>query len=106
MNRTSTMFSTASLQRPKNIYNHLNSYVEGDSVVDFSIKSDVDGAIFALNGEKVTSYNGKYIAGYDFDLKAYAPMGYKFEGWDISDSSSIKSLNASGAQDLVRCRVL
>ncbi len=87
------------LQRPKNIYNHLNSYVEGDSVVDFSIKCDVDGAIFALNGEKVTSYNGKYIAGYDFDLKAYAPMGYKFEGWDISDSSSIKSLNASGAQD-------
>ncbi|MBO4334064.1 MAG: CotH kinase family protein [Paludibacteraceae bacterium] len=87
------------LNRPNNIYKHLNSYVEGDSVVDFNFHGNVEGAVFALNGEKVSSYSGKYIAGYDFELKAYAPVGYKFEGWTISDSSSLKSLNASGAQN-------
>ncbi|MCQ2191371.1 MAG: CotH kinase family protein [Paludibacteraceae bacterium] len=87
------------LERPKNIYKHLKYYVDGDSVVNFSINSDVDGAVFALNGEKINNFNGKYIAGYDFDIQAYAPAGYKFVGWEISDSSSIKSLATSGAKE-------
>ena len=87
------------LERPQNIYKHLKYYVDGDSVVNFSINSDVDGAVFALNGEKINNFNGKYIAGYDFDIQAYAPAGYKFVGWEISDSSSIKSLATSGAKE-------
>ncbi len=81
--------------RSKYIYKHLTSYVKGDSTVNFSLSSNVAGAILTLNGEKLpTAYNGKYIAGYDFDLEAYAPMGYVFERWEISDSAHIKISNS------------
>lgn len=86
---------TFALARPAYIYDHLELYTEGDSVVNFTIDSNVEGAFFSFNGEKVSSFNGKYIAGYDFDIEAYGPMGYVFDRWEISDTSHVKITNST-----------
>ena len=85
------------LNRAENIYNQLVSYVEGTSLVNLSIESDVDGAVFVVNGETMSRYNSKYISDYDLNIKVYPPIGYEFAGWtfDDKDSVSIKSESIS-----------
>lgn len=84
---------TFALRRGKDIYKQLVSYVEGSSLVNLSIESDVEGAVFVVNGEAMSKYNTKYITDYDLNVKVYPPLGYKFAGWtfDDKDSVSIKS---------------
>lgn len=96
VNETSSMRKFA-LERPANIYKHLTSYVGGKSAVDLKITSNVK-ASFSLNGETFSSFEGKYIAGYDFDLYVYAPMGYVFDHWEISEE---KNLNATQKSEAV-----
>lgn len=81
------------LRRGKDIYKQLVTYVEGSSLVNLSIGSDVDGAVFVVNGETMSKYNAKYIADYDLNIKVYPPIGYEFAGWtfDDKDSVSVKS---------------
>ncbi len=85
------------LKRGKDIYKQLVSYVEGSSLVDLSIASDVEGAVFVVNGITMSGYNTKYITDYDLNIKVYPPMGYEFVGWtfDDKDSISIKSETTS-----------
>lgn len=98
---STTSMREFALKRPKYVYQHLTDYVEGDSAVDFIVRSNVAGAGLTLNGERLPSpYEGKYIAGYDFELKAYAPVGYEFDKWVISESSNVevsKNSKAKGA---------
>lgn len=81
------------LKRGKDIYKQLVTYVEGTSLIDLSIASDVEGAVFVVNGVTMSGYNTKYIADYDLNVKVYPPLGYEFAGWTFDDKDlvSIKS---------------
>lgn len=81
---------TFALARPAKIYGHINSYVKGGGVISLSVTSNVEGAILTLNGEEFSQFDGMYISGYGFDLKAAAPEGYRFVGWNISDEAKMK----------------
>lgn len=77
---TKTMRDFA-LGRPSHIYDHLTKYVEGDSMVNLEITSNVEGAVLLVNGEKMSSYNAKYISGWNLSVQPYAPAGYRFLEW-------------------------
>jgi len=53
------------LARPKYVYEHLLEYAGADSMVNLSITSNVPGAVFTMNGERIPSYNGRYYTNYD-----------------------------------------
>lgn len=88
------------LARPEYIYSHINTYVNGDGAVGLSIHSNVEGAKFTLNDEPFVKYDGKYIAGYDMQVNAFAPEGYIFSGWEISDEKNIEIKEQAGEQPL------
>lgn len=71
------------LERPANILQHLQTYAGTGAAVDFELKSSVKGAHFTINGETVTGFKGKYLAGFATDFMAYPPAGYKFDHWEI-----------------------
>lgn len=77
------------LKRPSYIYEHLIKYVQGDSLVNLDITSNIDGAVFMINGERVSSYQEKYISGMSLDLSVYAPYGYRFVNWVITPESQL-----------------
>lgn len=88
------------LQRPKNILEHLKKYVGGTAAVDLTLTSSEPGAVFTLNGENISSsYKGKYIAGYGFDIVVYPPSGYQLEKWEFSDKSGVKITDGGTAAD-------
>ncbi len=74
---------TFMLERPANILQHLQTYAGTGAAVDFELKSSVAGAHFTINGETVTGFKGKYLAGFATDFLAYPPVGYKFDHWEI-----------------------
>ncbi|HOI27917.1 MAG TPA: hypothetical protein PKZ15_10795 [Paludibacteraceae bacterium] len=74
------------LARPKYVYEHLLEYAGADSMVNLSITSNVPGAVFTMNGERIPSYNGRYYTNYDLNVQAYAPLGYRFVRWETSPS--------------------
>lgn len=78
-------------QRPQYVYEHLRDYVcsNEESIVNLSIKSNVENARLTLNNEPLSSYKGKYFTNYSFNIKAYAPMGYVFDHWEISDTTHL-----------------
>ena len=86
------------LARPEYIYGHINTYVNGDGAVKLSIHSNVEGATFTLNDEPFVKFDGKYIAGYDMQVNAFAPEGYIFSGWEISDEKNIDIRERAGEQ--------
>lgn len=71
------------LERPANILQHLQQFAESEPAVEFQLKSNVQGAHFTINGIPVNGFNGKYLAGFATDFKAYPPTGYKFDHWEI-----------------------
>lgn len=71
------------LERPANILQHLQQFAESDPAVEFQLKSNVQGARFTINGIPVNGFNGKYLARFTTDFKAYPPTGYKFDHWEI-----------------------
>ena len=73
------------LERPANILQHLQTYAGTGAAVDFELKSSVKGAHFTINGETVTGFKGKYLAGFATDFMAYPPVGYKFDHWEIQN---------------------
>ena len=77
------------LGRAEDIYSQLVSYVNGSSLISLSLNSNVEGAIFTMNGEPMEYFDGKYIAGYELDVKVYPPSGYEFAGWQFSDSENM-----------------
>lgn len=76
------------LNRPDNIYKHLQSYVGGKSITTLEISSELPTAQIFFNGESISHYNGKYFTGYELELIAVAPEGYQFAGWKFSQDSS------------------
>lgn len=71
------------LKRKPYIYRHLYEFMGTGKAADFVLKSNVDGAHFTINGEHVNGINGKYLCGFESEFKAYPPVGYQFDHWNI-----------------------
>ena len=70
-------------ERRPNILKHLQEFMGTDAAVDFELKSNVAGAHLTINQETVDGFKGKYLSGYTTEFKAYPPVGYKFDHWEI-----------------------
>lgn len=73
--------------RIKNIPTHLKNCASAKDIIDFVLTADVDDVVFTINGEKVSEFNGKYLSGFNTDIKVYAPEGYAFDHWEFSEDS-------------------
>lgn len=71
------------LDRASNILSHLASYSKSGNAVNFELKSNVNSARFTINGETVNGFKGNYLTNFETCLKAYPPVGYRFDHWEI-----------------------
>lgn len=97
---TSAISATASmrrfaLSRPNHIYKQLISYVNGTDTTSIDLTSNNSDATLYMNGIPLSGYKGKYFTGYELEVKAVAPEGYEFEGWELSPQENISVLSDS-----------
>ncbi|MCQ2208395.1 MAG: CotH kinase family protein [Paludibacteraceae bacterium] len=71
------------MERRSFVLKHLQEFMKTKEAVDFELKSNVEGAHFTINKETVEGFKGKYLAGFDSEFRAYPPVGYKFDHWEI-----------------------
>ncbi len=97
---TSAISDAASMRkfaqnRPNYLYRQLKDYVKGKDTTSIEIVSDLTGAELFMNGIKIPDYKGKYFTGYELEMKAIAPQGYEFAGWELSPQEAIDPLTDS-----------
>lgn len=78
---------TFAFARSGYILSQLQEFMNTGEAVQFDLDANVDNAVFTINGEKVNGFHGKYLTGFNSEIKVYAPEGYRFDHWEISDSS-------------------
>lgn len=69
---------------------HIKEYFKLGDMVDLSISSNVDGAMYMINGEFYdrSSFEGTYFADMELSVLPIPPKGYEFESWSLSASTS------------------
>lgn len=80
------------LERRPNILTQLQEFMGTGDAVDFELKSNVDGARFSINGESVSGFKGKFLSGFSSEFRAYPPVGYKFDHWEVKGAFDTESV--------------
>ena len=83
-------------KRPGYVKNYLASYY-GGSLVNLDITANIDSAKFLINGVRWNNnaYNGQYVSNNSISVMPLAPIGYKFDHWELSSSPSATLLDTS-----------
>lgn len=85
------------LKRAPYVLSHLKTYSVATGDAAFLLNANVDGATFTINGETVAGFDGRYLTGFESEIKAYPPVGYTFAGWQMSDPAAFGVKEAAEA---------
>ncbi len=80
------------------VFNHVANNLNYGTPVPLRIYSNIPGASYTLNGlEPInkSDFHSKYFTGSQISVKANAPVGYKFQKWEICRENYLINTNDS-----------